>query len=351
MPSRAAAETAFYELPPATHAFSMTAGPEGAIWFAGRRAYTPDATTESEVVGRIDREGRVKVFDVPGRYLGQIVAGGDGNLWFTFGHVNRRGYVVGRIGVLSPAGGYDEYRLGNHVGFLRGLTAGPNGSVWFTVSYRAAGHLRGVVGRIDASGSVRRFMLPLRHRPGRIVAGRDGSLWFTERVGKSGGIGRITPAGRVTHFPLSGRGRQPSGLAVGPDGEVWFGIQPSIYPPGRQAKLARIAADGAITEFPLPAEAPYALVAGPAGRLWYTAATAEGPVGIGSIGGDGTATLPACVTAAPCKTDAGSLAVGPGGELWFAASTFYPVGGGGGTAIFKNLEKEAEAGLVGRYSP
>jgi len=37
--------------------------------------------------------------------------------------------------------------------------------------------------------------------PSFIASGPDGNLWFTEPTGK---IGRLTPAGALTEFPVSG---------------------------------------------------------------------------------------------------------------------------------------------------
>src|SRR5438552_2044428 len=51
-----------------------------------------------------------------------------------------------------------------------------------------------------------------------VAAGPDGNLWFTEHdVNK---IGRITPAGVVTEFPIPGVG--PDSITAGPDGQLWF---------------------------------------------------------------------------------------------------------------------------------
>ncbi len=49
-----------------------------------------------------------------------------------------------------------------------------------------------------------------------IVAGPDGNLWFSETCG----IGRITPGGAITEFPLASC-TWPLGITVGPDGNVW----------------------------------------------------------------------------------------------------------------------------------
>ena len=48
--------------------------------------------------------------------------------------------------------------------------------------------------------------------------GPDGNLWFPE----GGAIGRITPSGAVTEFPLPKSGSDAGALTVGPDGKLWF---------------------------------------------------------------------------------------------------------------------------------
>lgn len=53
-------------------------------------------------------------------------------------------------------------------------------------------------------------------RPGTIVAGPDGALWFAE--GEGNRIGRITVTGTLTEFPVP----TPFGQPVGPDGNLWF---------------------------------------------------------------------------------------------------------------------------------
>lgn len=72
---------------------------------------------------------------------------------------------------------------------------------------------------------------PVLAGPQGIAAGPDGNVWFTEEFG--GRIGRITPAGVITEFPI-GRpvpgcdpdiepcGVRPGGIAAGPDGNLWF---------------------------------------------------------------------------------------------------------------------------------
>ncbi len=56
--------------------------------------------------------------------------------------------------------------------------------------------------------------------PAGIAARPDENLWFTEFAGNR--IGRITPGGAVTEFPLPSPGSGPAEIAAGPDDNLWF---------------------------------------------------------------------------------------------------------------------------------
>ncbi len=45
-------------------------------------------------------------------------------------------------------------------------------------------------------------------------------MWFTEYDGVK--IGRITPAGAITEFPIATAHCYPSIITAGPDGNIWF---------------------------------------------------------------------------------------------------------------------------------
>jgi hypothetical protein len=53
-----------------------------------------------------------------------------------------------------------------------------------------------------------------------ITAGPDGALWFTMFAANS--IGRITTTGAITQYPIPTANSQSSGIATGPDGSIWF---------------------------------------------------------------------------------------------------------------------------------
>ena len=83
--------------------------------------------------------------------------------------------------------------------------------------------------------------------PCEITAGPDGNLWFTECNINGNSIGRITPSGVITEFPLptSGRGYYPLAIAPGPDSNIWF-TEPCVN------RIGRITPAGLVAEFPLP---------------------------------------------------------------------------------------------------
>ncbi len=103
------------------------------------------------------------------------------------------------------------------------MTAGPDGNVWFArVIYYYS--YEDEIGRVTPSGQVTEFPLPSKE-PGKsglpaIVTGPDGNLWFTESIANQ--IGRITTSGQITQFPLPHGESRPVGITAGPDGNLWF---------------------------------------------------------------------------------------------------------------------------------
>src|SRR5262249_55924297 len=108
-----------------------------------------------------------------------------------------------------------------------GITRGPDGNLWFTES------IADRIGRITPAGVVTQFSLPFLSQPSEITAGPDGNLRVTE-PGTSR-IGRITPAGVITEFSAGiTPGSNPFGIAVGPDGNIWFAEASTVGTPTSQ---------------------------------------------------------------------------------------------------------------------
>jgi sugar lactone lactonase YvrE len=61
--------------------------------------------------------------------------------------------------------------------------------------------------------------------PSGITAGPDGALWFTYLAGGTygtGGIGRITTSGQLSYPGTGSSIVNPTGITAGPDGALWF---------------------------------------------------------------------------------------------------------------------------------
>ena len=95
----------------------------------------------------------------------------------------------------------------------------------------------------------------------------DGKIWFTKRFEHT--VGFLEPAtGAVTPFPLAGS-PGPEGIAVAPDGSVWF--TQSVA-----GNIARITADGVITEAKrIKGSEPFGITVAPNGDPWYAELSAD----------------------------------------------------------------------------
>ena len=179
-----------------------------------------------------------------------------------------------------------------------GITAGPDGALWFTVSNT------GKIGRVTTEGAITEFPIPTANgEPGGIIAGPDGALWFTEYNGNK--IGRITTTGLFTEYPVPTRDSSPDEIAAGPDGALWF----TEY---NGNKIGRISTAGVISEYVIPRQRSYpeGIAPGLDGALWF----AEGNVmAIGRI------TVNGAFTEYPVEYYTNAITRGPDGALWFSA--------------------------------
>ncbi len=136
-----------------------------------------------------------------------ITAGPDGNLWFTEALRNK-------IGRVTPTGTFKRFSIPSNASSPLGITAGPDGNLWFTES-------DGEIGRITPKGAVTEYSVPTANGdPEDITAGADGNLWFTENLKNR--LGRVTPMGTFTQFRLPTARSYPERITAGPDGTPWF---------------------------------------------------------------------------------------------------------------------------------
>ena len=118
-----------------------------------------------------------------------------------------------------PAG---STSLGNG---LFGITAGPDGNVYFTDT------LDNAIGRITATGAITKLPLPpysggsfFKNGLDGITLGADGKLAFTEST--QGAIGKITTTGSYTSYPIGSSGsltgQGPDQITKTSDGTLWW---------------------------------------------------------------------------------------------------------------------------------
>ena len=213
--------TGYPVLTAASQPFGIVAGPDGNIWFteygsakigritpAGTITEFPTTAT-GEVPGHRRRAGRQPVvhggrreqdrahharrsiteFPLPtaGSFPYQITAGPDGNLWFTqYNAEPHRTHHAGRRRHRVSSSDRQQQAAGNRAG------PGRQPLVHRTPEQQDRAHHAGRRRSPSSRAATR--------RPWGIAAGPDGNLWFTEEVGDK--IGRITPVGAVTEFPV-----------------------------------------------------------------------------------------------------------------------------------------------------
>ncbi len=209
-----------------------------------------------------------------------------------------------------------------------GITAGPDGNLWFTEFHGNK------IGRITTAGTITEFPTAAATNPELIAVGSDGNLWFPEVTSNT--IGRMTTAGGYTSFPILTAAASVIGIAAGSDGNLWF-VEAQKF------KIGRITTAGVVTEFPVPTqEILLQIASGPDGNLWFAEFNA------GKIGRITTAGV---VTEFPVPF-AGSqpqgITGGPDGNIWFTDTGRNTIGRITPTGAFTEFPiPSADANLLG----
>ena len=283
----------------------ITAGPDGALWFAG-------GVGSPAFIGRIATDGTVTEFPATSAgtkpvsfdNINSLVTGPDGALWFTTSSA--------QIGRVTTTGTVTAYATPNSDAATLGITVGPDGALWF------AEGIGGSVGRITTDGTITEYTTGVRGSiAAGIATGADGNLWFTDPG--IGAIGQVTPSGTVTYFPLpKGSDATPGAIVAGPDGALWF---------TQLGSIGRIATNGTITDFlgVVSGFEPAGLTVGPDQALWFT------DIGNNMVG---RMTTDGVLGEAPLPTASGftegnlldQIAAGPDGALWFVESRAGQIG-------------------------
>ena len=232
----------------ANRPYSIVAGPDGNMWFT---------QSDGNAIGRISPDGTRKryILNAPNSHPYGITVGPDGNLWFTERSANRIGVMNTRGRILA------EYDLPTFDAQPWDIALGGDGALWFTEENVDQ------IGRITVDGTITEYPAGIGTFPTGIGADAKGNIWYTGEL--SNKIGRIKtkkpdPWSTLKLFDVPTEGALPYDINLGPDGNMWFTNLASH-------KLGRINAKGKIKEFPVPGESGIAVVtAGPDGNLWFT---------------------------------------------------------------------------------
>ena len=202
-------------------------------------------------------------------------------------------------------------------------------------------------------GGLKQYKVPTANSEPRAIAfGSDGNIWFTEGTSFTLAppkIGRVTPAGAVTEFPVQCNGCILSDIAQGPGNLLYFTsnnaqlgrfniatgslVLPDIDMPDTDALAGNLAVQGddvwitdfnnnsiwrydtgtgSFTQFPVPTlnATPNYVAVDPAGTVWFTES------GAGQIGRLNPQT--GTITEIPATSFPQGIAIAPDGQVWFA---------------------------------
>jgi virginiamycin B lyase len=217
-------------------------GPDGNLWFPAV-AYANFATDKpSGAIGQLTPGGTFHFFPMttPNTYPLDIAFGRDGTLWFSAFEGNGKLAPIGdtsprftggnsELGRMSLDGHFHLFTFPSTTISLKAIAVGADGNLWFTDVSNAGDTYVNKIGRVTPSGIFTEFPLTLRQSSDYVnllIAGPDGNLWFSidsylADYSAFGEMGRMTPRGVVTIYTL-GKFVEPRDLTIGPDGNIWF---------------------------------------------------------------------------------------------------------------------------------
>lgn len=241
-----------WELPiPNSRPHDPAVGPDGALWYTAQ---------EANAIGRLDPStGSIRQFALTTPHSGPhgLVADREGNIWFT---ANSAGY----LGKLDPrSGSVTEYKISDARGADPHTPAiAPDGRVWFTVQQG------NTVGVLDpASGAIKLADVPTPHAlPYGMVIDGKGVPYFCEFG--SNRIARVDPTTMQLHeFVLPAASARPRRLALATDSTIYY----SDFARGYLGRLDT--SSGAVKEWASPGgpkSQPYGIAITPDGIVWYS---------------------------------------------------------------------------------
>jgi virginiamycin B lyase len=220
--------------PPTPTGITANSGPAGITSADGYLWFTQSL---SDQIGRLNpTTGQITEFTAPTAMSSldsRIVLGADGDLWFTeFGAIAafnpsnpNTGTTLNVTKTVALPGGSHEAP--------EGITAGPGGTIWYTEGVFNSGFTGFAsfgVGEINANTGtlIKETPVVAASEPDGITAGPDGNIWFTVTgtATVAGTIDSINPSTyKITTLPIPTNvvaTPAPIGIVAAPDGNLWF---------------------------------------------------------------------------------------------------------------------------------
>jgi virginiamycin B lyase len=240
---------------------------------------------------------------VPCQSIGptDVTRGPDGRVWIADG---------AEVQAVTTAGRVTSYPIGQvFEGLPRAIAAGPDGKVWVGGGSHIA--------KVAPDGATTLFTLSAQSAVRDLAAGADGAVWFVDQG--LGAVGRITPSGAVTDFPVPPSGGHPAlqSIVLGPDHNMWFTdldvpLRPGVMPDF--SVVGRVTPSGQISVF----QASLASVITPAAAGVLYVATAGGGLDMVTTAGQ---VVPVTLVGLATPNGATDLTADRLGNLWISDPT------------------------------
>jgi virginiamycin B lyase len=269
----------------------IVAGPDGNLWFT---------EVDAKKIGRITTTGTVTEFSYPSSTLSPraLTVGPDGNLWFA---LSAEGDNNPKLARMTTTGTVTEFAITDvaATGALivpTSMVVGPDNNLWLAATNRIV--------RSTPTGTITLFNTGLGQR--YIAIGPEGAMWV---VGTSSTqVGRLTTGGLSTFFSLTTDITTLGGaITRAPDDTLWISVTAPSNQIGRYSSTA-----GPLAGFALPLDGATvnAFTRGPDGHVWW--ATSNGKIGRVTVAG-----VPGSTTVPTATANLGGIATATNGTVWY----------------------------------
>jgi virginiamycin B lyase len=211
----------------------------------------------------------------------------------------------------ANAGTWKTFSPENGLSTYYGILRGPDDAIWVADNHDA------LLLRFDAAGNARAFSVA-PFFPNQMTVGADGAFYINSS--SMGAIARVTVAGSMQVFSIPSGDIALGGMALGPDGKVWF---------TEQSHVGSITTSGVVAEYALTnlGVAGGGVAAGHDGNVWFAGVISGGPAMVSKINpSTGSITTYPVDFPRPCYPEA--LAAGPHVDMWFNCASSLPNRGG-----------------------